>query len=83
VALGACALIGLSAGFAWVLASLASLPWATVLLGTSPGGVAEMCITAKVLQLGVPVVTAFHVTRYLAVLLCTAPLFRWLERHRV
>ena len=82
VALGACALIGLSAGFAWVLASLADLPWATVLLGTSPGGVAEMCITAKVLQLGVPVVTAFHVTRYLAVLLCTPPLYRWLERRR-
>jgi membrane AbrB-like protein len=80
VALGACALIGLSAAFAWGLSSLAGLPWATVLLGTSPGGVAEMCITAKVLQLGVPVVTAFHVTRYLAVLLCTPLLYRWLER---
>ena len=39
-----------------------------MLLGTSPGGMAEMSITAKVLQLGVPVVTAFHVTRYVAVL---------------
>ena len=55
---------------------------ATVLLGASPGGIAEMCITAKVLQLGVPVVTAFHVTRYLAVLLCTRPLFRWIQRRR-
>ena len=53
------------------------------LLGTSPGGVAEMCVTAKVLQLGVPVVTAFHVTRYLAVLLCSPLLFRWLERRGV
>jgi uncharacterized membrane protein AbrB (regulator of aidB expression) len=51
-----------------------------VLLGTSPGGIAEMCITAKVLQLGVPVVTAFHVTRYIAVLLLTAPLYRRIER---
>ncbi len=34
-----------------------------------------MCITAKVLQLGVPLVTAFHVTRVVALLLCTAPLF--------
>eukprot|EP01034_Spumella_vulgaris_P030475 gene30475-37695_t len=33
------------------------LPWATMVLGTSPGGIAEMSITAKVLQLGVPVVT--------------------------
>jgi hypothetical protein len=31
---------------------------ATMMLGTSPGGIAEMAITAKVLQLGVPVVTA-------------------------
>jgi uncharacterized protein len=60
------------------------LPWLigplTVLLGTSPGGIAEMCITAKVMQLGVPVATAFHVTRYLAVLLATAPLYRWLRQ---
>ncbi len=82
VALGAVALIASSAAVAGVLASLIGLPWPTVLLGTAPGGVAEMCITAKVLQLGVPVVTAFHVTRYLAVLLCTAPLYRWLERRR-
>jgi uncharacterized membrane protein AbrB (regulator of aidB expression) len=34
-----------------------------------------MCITAKVLQLGVPLVTAFHVTRVVVLLLCTAPLF--------
>ncbi|MEW6704892.1 MAG: AbrB family transcriptional regulator [Pseudomonadota bacterium] len=80
VALGTLGMIGLSAGFAWSLAQLAGLHWATVLLGTSPGGIAEMCITAKVLQLGVPVVTAFHVTRYVAVLLLTAPLYRWIER---
>ena len=42
-----------------------------------------MCVTAKVMQLGVPAVTAFHVTRYLVVLLATAPLFRWIiERRR-
>jgi membrane AbrB-like protein len=80
VALGTLAMIGVSAGFAWTLAQVAGLHWATVLLGTSPGGIAEMCITAKVMQLGVPVVTAFHVTRYLAVLLVTAPLYRWLRR---
>jgi membrane AbrB-like protein len=80
VTLGTLAMIVLSAGFAWALAQAAGLHWATVLLGTSPGGIAEMCITAKVMQLGVPVVTAFHVTRYLAVLLSTAPLYRWLHR---
>jgi len=80
VALGTLAMIGASALFAWGLAQLASLHPATVLLGTSPGGIAEMCITAKVLQLGVPVVTAFHVTRYAAVLVLTAPLYRWMQR---
>lgn len=74
---GTLAMIAASAGFAWLLAQLAGLHPATVLLGTSPGGIAEMSITAKVLQLGVPVVTAFHVTRYVAVLTLTAPLYRW------
>jgi len=36
-----------------VLLSLGTgLHWATLILGTSPGGIAEMAITAKVLQLG-------------------------------
>lgn len=81
VAIGTLAMIGASAGFAWLLAQAAGLHPATVTLGTSPGGIAEMSITAKVLALGVPVVTAFHVTRYVAVLTLTAPLWRW-ERGR-
>ena len=52
------------------------------MLGTAPGGLAEMCITAKVMQFGVPLVTALHVTRLVVLLLATAPLYRWLrERH--
>nr|WP_256387515.1 AbrB family transcriptional regulator [Polaromonas sp. A23] len=42
------------------------MPLKPVALGTSPGGNAEMAITAKVLQLGVPVVTAFQVCRLVA-----------------
>lgn len=82
VALGTLAMIAASAAFAWALASLAGLHPATVMLGTSPGGIAEMCITAKVLQLGVPVVTAFHVTRYVAVSVLTGPAYR-LELRRL
>ena len=48
---------------------------ATLVLGTAPGGIAEMCITAKVLQLGVPLVTAFHVTRLVVLLLATPLVF--------
>jgi hypothetical protein len=75
-------MIAASALFAWGLAQATGLHPATVMLGTSPGGIAEMCITAKVLQLGVPVVTVFHLVRYLAVLTLTAPLYR-LEQRRL
>ena len=63
VAAGTLAMMGLSGGYAWIVASLANLHPATLMLGTAPGGVAEMSLTAKALQLGVPVVTALHVTR--------------------
>ncbi len=77
VALATVVMIVLCAAFAWALAQFTHLHWATLLLGTSPGGIAEMSITAKVLQLGVPVVTAFHVTRLAAVLLLAEPMYRW------
>ncbi len=77
VALATVVMITLSGGFAWGLSQVVDLHWATLLLGTSPGGVAEMAITAKVLQLGVPIVTAFHVMRLAAVLLFAEPMYRW------
>ena len=76
VAAGTVALMLVCAGFAWLLHAATGLPWVTLVLGTSPGGIAEMAITAKVLQLGVPVVTAFQVCRLIAVLLLVEPLFR-------
>lgn len=77
VAVATFAMMGLCAAFGWVLAQLAGLHPATMVLGTSPGGIAEMAITAKVLQLGVPVVTVFQVCRLVAVLVLVEPLFRW------
>jgi uncharacterized protein len=82
VALGTLVMIAASALFAWLLAQASGLHPATVGLATSPGGIAEMCITAKVLQLGVPVVTVFHVVRYVAVLTLTAPMLRLEQRWR-
>jgi membrane AbrB-like protein len=67
--------IGLAALFGMALALLSRQNVATVVLGMAPGGIAEMTITAKVLQLGVPLVTAFHVTRLVVVLMLTGPLF--------
>ena len=77
VALGSLGMIALCAGFAALLGLATGLHWATLILGTSPGGIAEMAITAKVLQLGVPVVTAFQVCRLVAVLMLVGPLYRW------
>lgn len=76
VALGTLAMVLLCAGFAWLLSLGSRLHPATLVLGTSPGGIAEMAITAKVLQLGVPVVTAFQVCRLVAVLVLVEPLYR-------
>jgi uncharacterized membrane protein AbrB (regulator of aidB expression) len=47
-----------------------------MILAMAPGGIAEMCITAKVLQLGVPLVTAAHVMRVLVLIVSTGPAFR-------
>ncbi len=80
VAMGTAVMLGVSALFGWLMAIGVEQHPATMILGTSPGGIAEMAITAKVLQLGVPVVTAFQVCRLVAVLLLVAPLFDWLER---
>jgi len=76
VAAGTVVMIAVCAGSAAFFAWACGLPWATMVLGTSPGGIAEMAITAKVLQLGVPVVTAFQVCRLVAVLVLVEPLFR-------
>ena len=68
--------IVLSAGFALVLAWYSGIAWPTLVLALAPGGIAEMCITAKVLQLGVPLVTAAHVVRVLILITTTGPSFR-------
>ncbi len=70
------AYLALSALFGWWLAGIASLPIATAVVATTPGGIGEMAITAKVLQLGAPIVSAFHSIRMAAVVLLAGPAFR-------
>ena len=43
------------------------LPTATMIIATSPGGLAEMTITAQALQISVPLVVAFHLFRVVMV----------------
>lgn len=68
---GGVTLVGLagSATLAALIARVVEIPLATLVLATAPGGIAEMCLTAQVLQLGVPVVTAFHATRVVTLLI--------------
>jgi uncharacterized protein len=82
VAMGTVAMLLVSALLGWLLAYWVGQHPATMILGTAPGGITEMAITAKVLQLGVPVVTAFQVCRLVAVLFLAGPLWQWLERHK-
>ena len=80
VATGTVGMIAASAAFAAALGMASGVPAATLVLGTCPGGMTEMSITAKVLQLGVPVVTALQLLRYVAVLLLTERIWRWESR---
>lgn len=68
----------LSAGFAYLLFLMSAIPLSTLILSISPGGIAEMTITAKVLMLGVPIVTAFHVARMVFVIIVAQPCYKFL-----
>jgi len=58
-------LFSIAAGIA--LAWIFSLPIATMIMATAPGGLAEMTITAQALQISVPLVVAFHLFRVVVV----------------
>ena len=63
----------------WGMSFMSVLPLPTIWLGMAPGGLAEMAITAKVLQLGVPLVTAMQVSRMAFVVMVTGWIYRrWL-----
>lgn len=78
----ACSLLALllAAGFGLSLAWMSGIHPATAILATSPGGIAEMSLTAKTLHLGVPIVTAFHVARMAALVMLIGPMFRLAQR---
>lgn len=76
VALITLGLLGVAALYGWWLAGYAGLPVATAILATTPGGIGEMAITAKVLALGAPIVAAFHSVRLVVLVLLIGGLFR-------
>jgi membrane AbrB-like protein len=66
----------LSFGYAVLLSLVTNVPLSSLAVSVAPGGIAEMAITAKVLHLGVPLVTAFQVSRMMGVVLLTGPLYQ-------
>jgi membrane AbrB-like protein len=50
--------------------------WQVMILATAPGSITEMALTAKVLQQGIAVVTAFHVLRVMIMMPMAPVIFR-------
>jgi membrane AbrB-like protein len=73
---GAVALSLLLAALAVPFALLAGLPIAAAILGLAPGGMPEMALTAKALELAVPLVLGFHLTRTVLANLLVGPMHR-------
>lgn len=65
----ASALVGL--GIAWGF----DLPIASMIIATAPGGMGEMTIVAQALQIGVPLVVAFHLFRVVVVNMATQHIY--------
>ncbi|WP_150427046.1 AbrB family transcriptional regulator [Dechloromonas sp. CZR5] len=78
VSAGATALtLVLCALFVGTIGWLIPIPFASLLLAASPGGMAEMSITAREMHLSVPLVTATHVLRVVLLTACAPLLCRY------
>jgi membrane AbrB-like protein len=83
VTIGTIAMMFMCALASLGLARLISLPVGTIILASAPGGIAEMAITAKIMQLGVAIVTALQACRIIAVLFLAEPLYRYLKHFKL
>ncbi|WP_114964839.1 AbrB family transcriptional regulator [Alkalilacustris brevis] len=61
------------AGLGLALSWITGITWPVMILATAPGSITEMALTAKILQEGVAVVTAFHIVRVF-IIMPSAPL---------
>ncbi|NLJ52489.1 MAG: AbrB family transcriptional regulator [Alcaligenaceae bacterium] len=67
--------------FCAVVAYMSDIYLPTAILAMSPGGLAEMAVTAKVLMLGAPLVTSFQVSRLIFVLLTVGPSYKFVSKY--
>ncbi|MBR0678826.1 AbrB family transcriptional regulator, partial [Roseomonas alkaliterrae] len=70
------ALVVLTGLLGVALGALSSLPPVAVMLGMAPGGMPEMAVTAKALDLAVPLVLGFHLVRTVMCNLLVGALWR-------
>lgn len=70
----------MSLGLAWSLTFSSNVELNIMLLGLSPGGIAEMSLTAKAIGIAVPTVVAFQLTRLIFVILTTRFFYRYFEK---
>ncbi len=73
-------MMAVGASLAVVIARATGISLSAMVAATAPGGLAEMSITAQVLGLGVPLVTAYHIVRVFMITIFTLPLFRIARR---
>ncbi len=71
-------LLLLAVAGAGLLAAVAGLSAPLAILAMAPGGITEMCLTARAMGLDVPTIIAFQLCRLVMVLLLAEPLSRWL-----
>lgn len=70
--------VSLLAGF--IVAELHGEDWITAFLGTAPGGLSEMALLALGMGADVLTVTAYQLTRLLAIMLGLPPLFLYIDK---
>lgn len=73
-------LLGISAVVAEILSLTTGIDLPTMFLANAPGAVTEMVLTAKVLQLDVPMVASFQIVRILVGVLLVGALLRLARR---
>jgi len=75
--------LGISSLIAVFIAHNVSMEWEMLVLGTAPGGVTEMAVTAKFLGIDVALITAFHLTRIFIVVPCIPHIIDRLRRFEI
>ncbi|MEX2454514.1 MAG: AbrB family transcriptional regulator, partial [Rhodospirillaceae bacterium] len=79
-ALSTVLMMAVAIALAVLIAHRTGIDETALIAATAPGGLAEMSLTAAVLKLGVPLVTAYHIVRILMITSLTLPAYRLVRR---